>query len=147
MQHITGQHANWLENHHLNILWSTTRPDEVAGVLDWDRLRLQPLAWELARAGNLLFGKENGEGHWVMDLRRIAAFSAAYRAIRPLTAEQVGDAVHRLWWSRLCDDFWHLERHYTQQDESSDHLFLSACGLLSWWSDHRDEVSYAFTMA
>lgn len=86
--------------HDLNLVWSAARPGRVTAVLDWDRLRLGPLA----------------------------------------------DAVHRLWWERVCD-FWQLTWHYGKVDASCDHLFISASALLAWWSEHRDSVSSAFTRA
>jgi homoserine kinase type II len=130
--------------HHLNILWSFGAPRRLVGVLDWDRFKVQPLAWEIARAANLLFGYDDGSG-WALDLGRISAFVGGYRHVNPLSDAEVVDAVHRLWWSRLCEDFWHLERHYHKADGSCDHLFVSACGVLSWWSEHRHDVVTAFT--
>ncbi len=42
--------------HDLNLLWSAARPSRITAVLDWDRLRLGPLAAEVVRTATLVFG-------------------------------------------------------------------------------------------
>lgn len=141
-----GGPVGWVHGdfHHLNLLWGAD--GQIAAVLDWDRLKVWGYASELARAATLLFGHGDERG---LDLDRVAAFAAGYRhatAAGRLTAVQIGDAVHRLWWERLCD-LWQLAWHYERGDTSCDHLFVSASALLAWWSDHRGDVTSAFTAA
>jgi len=132
--------------HDLNLLWSTGTSSRVSAVLDWDRLRCAPLAAEVARSATLIFGYDLSPELRALDLDRVAAFTAGYRELVPLPAASLADAVHRLWWERLCD-FWQLSWHYQKADTSCDHLFGSASALLAWWSEHREAVSLAFTTA
>ncbi|HEX5495280.1 MAG TPA: phosphotransferase [Mycobacteriales bacterium] len=124
--------------HHLNLLFDAGR---VAGVVDWDRVKVWPYASELARSATLLFGHGDDRG---LDLGRVAAFAAGYRRRCELPAEAVAVAVHRLWWERL-GDFWQLAWHYERGDRSCDHLFVSSSALLAWWTAHREQVTEAFT--
>jgi homoserine kinase type II len=124
--------------HELNLLWNRGR---VAAVLDWDRLGPRPLAAEVVRSGTLMFGHGDHRG---LDLERVAAFAAGYRAEVWIDDEQLADAARRLWWERLCD-FWQLKWHYERGDRSCDHLFVSASALVAWWTDHLDLVTRAFT--
>lgn len=132
--------AGWTHGdfHHLQVLWHEGR---VSAVFDWDRLGPRPLAAEVVRSGTLLFGYGDSRG---LDTGRVAAFTRGYREVTLLTAAQLQDAAHRLWWERLCD-FWQLQWHYERGDHSCDHLFASASALLEWWCGHRSEVSSAFT--
>jgi Ser/Thr protein kinase RdoA (MazF antagonist) len=123
---------------HLNVLWDGGM---VSAVLDWDRVKPRPLAAEVVRAGTLLFGSGDEHG---LDLHRVAAFADGYRSRRPLVAADLADAVHRLWWERVCDT-WQLKRRYEHDDTSCDHLFRSAEALLAWWTTHRAQVTAAFT--
>lgn len=132
--------------HDLNLLWSAARPSRITAVLDWDRLRLGPLAAEVVRTATLVFGYDLTPGLRALDVERVAAFTAGYREVTPLADASLADAVHRLWWERVCD-FWQLRWHYDKADASCDHLFISASALLAWWSEHRDAVSLAFTTA
>jgi Ser/Thr protein kinase RdoA (MazF antagonist) len=132
--------------HDLNLLWSSSQPSWVSAVLDWDRLRCAPLAAEVVRTATLIFGYDLSPESRALDLDRVAAFTAGYRELIPLPEAAMADAVHRLWWERVCD-FWQLSWHYQKADPSCDHLFVTASALLAWWSEHRDTVSAAFTMA
>jgi Ser/Thr protein kinase RdoA (MazF antagonist) len=130
--------------HHLNVLWSDGPRREVAAVLDWDRLKVQPLGNEVVRAATLTFSATGRTGNRPLDLERVAAFTRGYRDRRPLGDAELADAIHRFWWERLVNDFWYLDRHYERDDRSCDHLFDPACALLAWWCDHRVEVEEAF---
>lgn len=123
---------------HLNLLYAD---GEVSAVLDWDRLKPRPLAAEVVRSATLLFGFGDARG---LDLARVSMFAAGYRSRRKLSDEALADAVHRLWWERVCDT-WQLRRRYEHADTSCDHLFRSAEALLSWWTAHRSQVTTAFT--
>ncbi|MBL6280167.1 phosphotransferase [Micromonospora fiedleri] len=123
---------------HLNVLYAD---GEVSAVLDWDRLKPRPLAAEVVRSATLLFGFGDDRG---LDLARVQAFTAGYRSRRKLPDEALTDAVHRLWWERVCDT-WQLRRRYEHADTSCDHLFRSAEALLGWWTAHRPQVAAAFT--
>ncbi|MCG5215478.1 phosphotransferase [Streptosporangium soli] len=122
---------------HLNVIW---REEAIAGVVDWDRIRVRPFGEEVARSATLLFGSDEGD----LDLDRVSAFVNGYRSVIPLSREDLEDAVHRLWWKRMCD-YWQLEFHYDRGDHSCDHLFLSSSRCLEWWTSRRDEVKAAFT--
>jgi Ser/Thr protein kinase RdoA (MazF antagonist) len=124
--------------HDLQVLWDDGR---VSAVLDWDRLGVRPLAAEVVRSGTLLFGFGDSRG---LDTGRVRRFACGYRQVVPLADADLADAVHRLWWERLCD-VWQLKWHYERGDHSCDHLFASASALLEWWCAHRGEVSSAFT--
>lgn len=122
----------------LNVLYDD---GQVSAVLDWDRLKPRPAAAEVVRSATLWFGFGDARG---LDLARVDAFAAGYRSRRKLSDEALADAVHRLWWERVCDT-WQLRRRYEHADTSCDHLFRSAEALLSWWTAHRSQVTAAFT--
>jgi Ser/Thr protein kinase RdoA (MazF antagonist) len=123
--------------HHNNVLW---RDGRVAGVLDWDRYRVQPVAAELVRSCLLIFN----DGGGVLDLVRVRAFVSAYRSHQDLKDEQIADAAHRMWWLWLTG-FWPLNVRYERNDTSFDHLFVRNERLTRWWTAHRDEVAAAFS--
>ena len=123
----------------LNLLWDG---DAIAAVLDWDRVKVQYLADEVARAAAVHC--ENGAGG--LDLDRIAAFAGGYRAEAGVAGAGLTAAADRLWWRRLCDA-WQLAFHYDRDDVSCDHLFLEGEPVLAWWCEHRSEVAKAFTAA
>lgn len=118
-----------------NLLWSEGR---VAAILDWDRVGVRALAEEVARTVAVQFVHDDG----VMDLPRVAAFTAAYRSVVPLKDEDLVDAVRRLWW-RWATDLWPLAWHYERGDYSCDSLWSGQARLLAWWRDHFDEVDAA----
>lgn len=122
--------------HHLNVKWLDGR---VQGVLDWDRIRVGNFGEEVVRSSTLIFGRESGD----LDLVGVRAFVNGYRSIAPLGNEDLADALQRLWWKRMCD-YWQLEFHYDRGDRSCDHLFISASLFLDWWTNHLDEVQFAF---
>lgn len=119
-----------------NILW---RKATVAGVIDWDRIRIRPLGEEVARTATVQFAGEDG----VLDLARTALFVAGYRSVMPISTTALADAVERLWWKRMSD-YWHLVFHYDRNDPSCDHLFVPAERLLRWWTARREKVQAAF---
>ncbi|SNT60515.1 homoserine kinase type II [Streptosporangium subroseum] len=126
--------------HALNLLW---QGGQVAAVLDWDRMgRRRAYAYELARSVTLIFSDATTG---VVDVRRAAAFVAAYRGVISVSDEQVLHAVRRLWWERMCD-LWQLNWHYERHDTSCDHLFISASAMLEWWSTHLELVEQTFTI-
>ena len=118
-----------------NLLWSEGR---VAAILDWDRVGVRALAEEVARTLAVQFVYEDG----AMDLPRVAAFTAAYRAVVPLKVAELVDAVWRLWW-RWATDLWPLGWHYERGDRSCDSLWSGQASQLVWWSEHFDEVEVA----
>jgi Ser/Thr protein kinase RdoA (MazF antagonist) len=132
--------AGWVHGdfHDLNVLWDGGR---VAAVLDFDRLAVKPYAYEMVRSATLTFcyGDEKG-----LALDLVAAFASGYRAVLPLTSDQVAFAADRLWWERACD-FWQLKRHYATRDSSCDQLFRKASALLWWWTANRDRVIDSLT--
>lgn len=121
----------------LNLIW---RNGDVVGVIDWDRTRVQPIADELVRSAVLMFWDEDGE---FMDLPRISAYVAGYRAVVPVTDEQLDDAQHRRWWEKLCG-FWPLSDHYDKGNSTCDHLFVEETARLPWWCARRGDVRQAF---
>ncbi|MDQ3762870.1 MAG: phosphotransferase [Actinomycetota bacterium] len=132
--------------HDLNLLWSAGPSSRVTAVLDWDRLRIGPVATEVVRTATLVFGYDLNPELRALDLERVAAFTAGYRGLIPLPEASLAEAVHRLWWERVCD-FWQLTWHYEKANTSCDHLFVSASALLAWWSEHHDGVCSAFITA
>ncbi|MFG2916401.1 homoserine kinase [Kitasatospora sp. NPDC048298] len=121
---------------HRNVLW---RDGKIAGVIDWDRIRVRPFGEEVARTATVQFGGEDG----FLDLERTAAFVAGYRSVVPIPVSALADAVERLWWKRMSD-YWQLVFHYDRDDHSCDHLFLPAERFLSWWTGRREDVQAAF---
>lgn len=121
---------------HRNVLW---RDGKIAGVIDWDRIRVRPFGEEVARTATVQFGGEDG----FLDLERTSAFVAGYRSVVPIPAPALADAVERLWWKRMSD-YWQLDFHYDRGDASCDHLFLPAERFLAWWTERRDDVQQAF---
>ncbi|MFD4906663.1 phosphotransferase [Kitasatospora purpeofusca] len=121
---------------HRNVLW---RDGEIAGVIDWDRIRVRPFGEEVARTATVQFGGEDG----FLDLERTAAFVAGYQSVVPIPVPALADAVERLWWKRMSD-YWQLVFHYDRDDHSCDHLFLPAERFLAWWTERREAVQEAF---
>ncbi|MFJ7912679.1 phosphotransferase [Kitasatospora sp. NPDC096204] len=121
---------------HRNVLW---RDGEIAGVIDWDRIRVRPFGEEVARTATVQFGGEDG----FLDLERTAAFVAGYRSVVPLPVPALEDAVDRLWWKRMSD-YWQLVFHYDRDDHSCDHLFMPAERFLAWWAERREDAQEAF---
>ncbi|MFG2042140.1 phosphotransferase [Dactylosporangium sp. NPDC048998] len=126
--------AGWTHGdfQHGNLLWQA---GAVAGVLDWDLLRVRPVAAELVRAATLIFAAKPGSG---LDLPRVGAFVRGYRPRRVLADAAIVDAADRLWWERVCET-WHLRRRYERGDTACDGFFRSASGLLWWWTPRREE--------
>lgn len=123
---------------YLNVLWDG---DEVAAILDWDRVKPQFLADEVARAAVIHF--EDGTGG--LDLEGIAAFAGGYRARTGAAGVNLAAAADRLWWKRLTE-IWQLVFHYDGADTSCDQLFLDGEAILAWWCEHRGDVAAAFTV-
>ncbi|MQS13364.1 phosphotransferase [Streptomyces kaniharaensis] len=121
---------------HRNVLW---RDGKIAGVIDWDRIRVRPFGEEVARTATVQFGGEDG----FLDLERTSAFVAGYRSVVPIPVPALADAVERLWWKRMSD-YWQLVFHYDRDDHSCDHLFLPAERFLAWWTERREDVQEAF---
>jgi Ser/Thr protein kinase RdoA (MazF antagonist) len=131
--------AGWTHGdfHPLNLIWQHAR---IASVVDWNRIAVRPLGEEVSRSATLLFSSENGEA----DLGQVAEFAAGYRAVIPLPARDLADAVHRRWW-RLMGDYRYLELHYTSGESACDDLIEPAARLLEWWTGHLPEMTEAFT--
>ncbi|MFJ2578401.1 homoserine kinase [Kitasatospora aureofaciens] len=121
---------------HRNVLW---RDGKIAGVIDWDRIRVRPFGEEVARTATVQFGGEDG----FLDLERTSAFVAGYRSVVPIPVPALADAVERLWWKRMSD-YWQLVFHYDRDDHSCDYLFLPAERFLAWWTERREDVQEAF---
>lgn len=121
---------------HYNVLWDSGR---VSAVLDWDRLRIAPRGYEMARASELLFW--NGDS---FDLDRIAAFAGGYRAVAPIATADLVASLRARWWNLLCG-LWPLDAHYDRDDTTCDHLFDLRCARLVWWCAHEDELITAAT--
>ncbi|MFI6457470.1 phosphotransferase [Streptosporangium amethystogenes] len=121
----------------LNVLWED---GAVTAVLDWDRLAVRPYGEEVARTAQVWFTAGDGR----LDLERVAAFTAGYRSVVPITGEDLADAVDRLWWKRMTD-FWQLQLHYDKDDHGPDELWTSGERLLHWWTACRSQVRAAFT--
>lgn len=134
-----GEPYGWTHGdfQNLNILWDG---DEIAAVLDWDRVKSQFLADEVARAA--VIHCDDGAGG--LDLDGLAAFAGGYRAATGAAGADLAAAADRLWWKRLTDS-WQMVFHYDRADTSCDHLFLEGEAVLAWWCEHRSEVAAAFT--
>ncbi|HEY3683673.1 MAG TPA: phosphotransferase [Streptosporangiaceae bacterium] len=125
--------------HSLNLLFDDA--GDLAAILDWDRLAIGTYAGEVVRAGVLLFAYRDGHG---LDLDRIAAFVAGYRATTGLEPDQLRSAAYRMWWDR-ANDFWMLDWRYQRDDIPCGHLFPAAASLVAWWTDNLAAVTDAFT--
>ncbi|MFF3273128.1 phosphotransferase [Streptomyces chrestomyceticus] len=118
-----------------NLLWED---EELAAVLDWDRVGVRPYAEEVVRTAQVQFGVGG-----VFDFARVSAFVGGYRSVVPLESSALADGARRLWWKRMTD-FWMLEFHYDRGDFSCDGLFTADEALLHWWTDRLDQVERAF---
>ncbi|NUR04599.1 MAG: phosphotransferase [Streptomyces sp.] len=118
-----------------NLLWEG---EELAAILDWDRVGVRPYAEEVVRTAQVQFGVDG-----VFDLALVSAFVGGYRSVMPLEDTALADGVRRLWWKRMTD-FWQLEFHYDRGDFSCDELFTADEALLHWWTDRLDQVEDAF---
>ena len=121
----------------LNVLWDGSI---VSAVLDWDRLGVRPYAEEVVRTVQVQFGTDDSR----LDLERLAAFVAGYRAVVPIADAALLDAEQRLWWKRMTD-FWQLQWHYDKNDHGPDALWESGERLLEWWTADREAVRAALT--
>lgn len=133
--------AGWVHGdfHPLNLLYRQAGSEPVA-IVDWDRLGVQPRAEEAVRAAVIFFLRSDG----TLDLRRVRAYARAYRAAAGAGPEEMGGAVHRVWWERL-NDFWMLRWRYQLHDARADPLFPAAAALVVWWTDSYEDVRAAFT--
>ncbi|MEU6716810.1 phosphotransferase [Nonomuraea sp. NPDC046802] len=122
-----------------NLLW---RDGDIVAVLDWDRIQVRTLAEEITRTAMVQFTSQEGHLH----LEHVAAFAAGYRHVIPLRSQEVADALDRLWWRRMTS-FWQLDHHYNLGTHGAAELIVLTERLLAWWSEHREEVAAAFTMA
>nr|WP_206442424.1 phosphotransferase [Streptomyces boncukensis] len=130
--------------HPLNLLYRVTdgRSDgeeAPVAILDWDRLGVQPRAEEAVRGAAIFFVRPDG----TLDLRRCRAYARAYRRSVDATEEELGAAVHRVWWERL-NDFWMLRWHYQLRDVRADPQFPASAALVVWWSEWYEDVLAAF---
>ncbi|WP_051366884.1 phosphotransferase [Hamadaea tsunoensis] len=121
---------------HRNILWSD---GQIAGIIDWDRIRVRSFAEEAARTATIQFAT-----HDDIDLERVAAFATGYRTVIEIADHELADSLHRLWWKRLTD-FWHLDLHYNRNDTSCDDLFFTGEHTLTWWTEHQRQLETLFT--
>ncbi len=112
----------------------------VDAVVDWDRLGVQPYAEELVRSA-LIYFVDPYDGR--LDLPRVREYVHGYLSARPWMAEELPDAVHRLWWERLTD-FWMLTWRYERHDTRTDEQFPAASALVVWWTHHYEKVLDAF---
>ena len=131
--------GGWIHGdfHHLNVLWEAGR---VSAVLDWDRLKVAPRGYEVARAAELLFW--NGTS---LDLERIAAFTGGYREAAPISTLDLEEGLRARWWNLLCG-LWPLDLHYDRDDRTCDHLFDLRCTRLVWWCANEDALRAAATV-
>ncbi|GGO84592.1 phosphotransferase [Wenjunlia tyrosinilytica] len=124
--------------HPLNLLY---RGPEPVAILDWDRLGVKPRAEEAVRAAAIFFlGPEYG----ALDLVKVRRYARAYRQAAGVPVEELGAAVHRVWWERL-NDFWMLQWRYQEHDRRADPLFPAAAALVVWWTREYEAVLEAFT--
>lgn len=123
--------------HPLNVLYRDTEP---VAIVDWDRLGMQPRAEEAVRAAAIFFLREDGE----LDLVKVRRYASAYRQAASVPVQEMGAAVHRVWWERL-NDFWMLCWRYQRLDRRADPLFPSASALVEWWTREYAAVEEAFT--
>jgi homoserine kinase type II len=125
--------------HPLNVLYDGPRP---VAILDWDRLGEQPRAEEAVRAAAIFFLDDTSDGD--LDLAKVRRYARAYRHETKVPVEEMGAAVHRVWWERL-NDFWILRWRYQRLDRRADPLFPSAAALVVWWTREYEAVLDAFT--
>lgn len=126
--------------HPLNLLY---RGSEPVAILDWDRLAEQPRAEEAVRAAAIFFlESEPSEGQ--LDLAKVRRYARAYRQAAGVSPQELGAAVHRVWWERL-NDFWTLRWRYQHLDRRADPLFPSTAALVVWWTREYEAVLEAFT--
>lgn len=129
--------------HPLNVLHGGgAGEDEPVAVLDWDRVGVQPLTEELARAAVIYFSRGDGS----LDLARVQAMVNGYHGVMRLPREEYARGAHRLWWERLTD-FWMLEWRYDLDDPRCDPQYPAQSALVPWWTDRLDEVTRAFIPA
>ncbi|MGH3884984.1 MAG: phosphotransferase [Pseudonocardiaceae bacterium] len=64
--------------HDLNLLWSSGHPSRVSAVLDWDGLRVGPLAAEVVRTASLVFGYDPAPGLRALDLESLCDSSRLF---------------------------------------------------------------------
>jgi homoserine kinase type II len=134
--------AGWThaDYHDRNLLFD--RPEGcVIAVLDWDRVSPQPYGYEVARSGVIMFDRHDGNG---LDLDRTRAFVTGYRSVNPIPSQAIAAGLARYWWSRVTSS-WELGFHYDRDTTSCDQIFIAASALLTWWTQHREEVMAAFT--
>ncbi|GHF43792.1 hypothetical protein GCM10010218_26360 [Streptomyces mashuensis] len=123
--------------HPLNVLY---RGGEPAAIVDWDRLGVKPRAEEAVRAAVIFFVRPDG----TLDLAKVRSYARAYRRAAGAGTDEMGAAVHRVWWERL-NDFWMLRWRYQRGDHRADPGFPASAALAVWWTRSYERVREAFT--
>jgi Ser/Thr protein kinase RdoA (MazF antagonist) len=134
--------------------------DRCTGIIDWDRLGVRPYGLEVVRTAVILFARsipvrssplspargDSGDDQTdrAVDLDRVAAFTAGYRARIDISDAELWDAAHRRWWDYATDTYF-LRRHYDHGDPSCDHLFRNSAAVLRWWTRRRADLDAALT--
>ncbi|MDX3114964.1 phosphotransferase [Streptomyces sp. B21-097] len=78
-----------------NLLWEG---EDLAAVLDWDRVGVRPYEEEAVRTAQVQFGVDG-----VFDLDRVSAFVSGYRSVMLVDVTALVDGARRLWWKRMTD--------------------------------------------
>jgi Ser/Thr protein kinase RdoA (MazF antagonist) len=120
--------------HAPHLLYGRTR--RVTAVVGWGGLRVGPIAADVVGAAAALFAHDDDQG---LDLGRAEAFCRGHASMFPLDAGQVGSAVHRVWWERLCATE-PLRRHYLDRDSAAP----GAAALVAWWTANLDRTLDVF---
>jgi len=88
-------------------------PGRVSAIIDWDQTYLAPCAWEVVRAMHLAFAFSS-------DL--CTPFLAAYRAILPLTSDDL-DRTVVAYAHKMAHDLWLYEEYYLHGNERVRQFF------------------------
>lgn len=123
-------HGDFIPN---NVLY---RDDEIACVLDWERVGVGLRGLELVRATAFWF-TDPIDGS--LDLRRAGAFVGAYSERHPLHRGELEAMLARFWWDKL-NDLWVFDRHYGGADDSADHIAVQTARWLAWWGERREQL-------
>lgn len=123
-------HGDFIPN---NVLY---RDQEIACVLDWERVGVGLRGLELVRATAFWF-TDPDDGS--LDLQRARAFVEAYSERHPLHRGELEAMLARFWWDKL-NDLWVFDRHYGGADHSTDHIAVQTARWLSWWAERREQL-------
>ena len=109
----------------------------VTSVIDWELASSGPRALEIVRTLDVALAATGDDPSAALRRR---AFLHAYAAEAPLTRDECL-AMPELYWAYRVHSLWVYEEHYRKGSARTDHLALADIPALTWWLQHRHQLS------